>query len=100
MWTKVRAVAAGVWADLKDTYQRTKIFLLGILALVAYIEWNKIKTAWLVKSGQNEIKSDNKKDASLAKAETSDSSEADALIEDAKELPNTEQTVADDWNTK
>ena len=96
MWTKVKAVAASVWADLKDTYQRTKVFLLGILALAAYIEWNKIKTAWLVKSGQNEIKSDNKQDASLAKAEQTDNQQADALVEKAQN----EDNPGNDWYVK
>jgi hypothetical protein len=100
MWTKVKAVAASIWTDVVDTYKRTKVFLLGILALVVYIEWQKIKTTWLVKSGQAEVKSDNKQDASLTKTEQVDNQQAEALVAQANQLPSTEQPVTEDWYKK
>ena len=100
MLAKVKAVAASVWADIVDTWKRVKIFALGIAGLVIYIEWEKIKATWLLKSGQAELKSDKKEDASLAQTESSDNSQANALEQQAKELPSKEGPITDDWNTK
>ena len=49
-----------------------------------------------LKSGQNEIKSDNKQDASLAKVEQAENKQADALVEKAQ----SEDNPGNDWYVK
>lgn len=96
MWTKIKAVLVPVWVDCIDTYKRIKIFLLAAAALAVYLEWQKIKALWLVKSGQKEISSDNKQDVSLAKAEQTENKQADALVEKAQN----EDNPGNDWYVK
>jgi hypothetical protein len=95
MMTKIKAVLSTIWADLKDTYNRTKIYILGLLVIVAYIKFNEIKDALLAYAGKKEIESDQKQDSALAKTESSDNAQADALAKKAQE-----ETAEDDWNTK
>jgi hypothetical protein len=95
MTTKIKAFLSTVWADIKDTYNRTKIYLWGLAVIVAYIKFNEIKDALLAYAGKKEIESDQKQDSALAKTESSDNAQADALAKKAQE-----ETAEDDWNTK
>ena len=96
MTTKIKAALSTVWADLKDTYNRIKVYLWGLLIILVYIKFNEIKGALLVYFSKKEIANDQAKDASLAKAEASDNSQADALVQKAQNEPN----PGDDWNSK
>src|SRR5208282_1769778 len=84
VWAKLKVLGGTVWADTCDTWKRVKIFALAILAVIVYFEWEKIKALWLVKSGQAELKSDNKQDAQLKAKEDSDNEQADALVKKAQ----------------
>lgn len=96
MWAKLKVLGGVVWADACDTWKRIKVFVLAAAAVVIYFEWTKLKAFLLVKSGQAELKSDNKQDAQLKAKEDSDNSQADALAKKAQNEPN----PGDDWNTK
>lgn len=100
MWAKIKAVAATIWADICNTYQRTKVFLLGFVVLLVYIEWEKIKTILLVKGAQKEISTDKKEDQTLAQKEATDNTQADVLVKEAQGLPSTETPVTDNWYEK
>jgi hypothetical protein len=101
MLAKIKALAATVWADLVDTYNRTKIYILGLLVILVYIKFNEIKEALLAYAGKKEIESDQKKDAVLATTVKTDSDAADALVKQAQELADQPQpTIADGWNLK
>jgi hypothetical protein len=97
---KLKILASKVWADLVDTYERVKIILLAILAAIIFFEWQKLKAMWLVKSGQNEIKSDQKQDAKLAQLAQNASDQGDRIQQQANQLPNQEQPVGEDWYKK
>lgn len=93
MLTKLKAIWATVWADICNTYQRIKIYLLGILAIIAFFEWQKIKAAFLVYTSKKEMASDKKEDGVFAQKEKTADQDADALTEKAKNEPNS----GDDW---
>ena len=100
MLDKLKALAATIWSDIKDTYQKIKIPLLAIGALILTLEFKKIKEALIVAAGKKEIQNDQKKDQALAAQEKTDNTQANALIQEAKDLPAQEQPVAEDWYTK
>ena len=101
MITKIKVIAATIWADTCNTYQRIKIYLWGLLIILVYIKFNEIKEALLAYAGKKEIESDQKKDAVLATTVKTDSDAADALVKQAQELADQPQTpIADDWNKK
>src|ERR1700678_3215684 len=88
IWNKLKSLAATVWNDICNTYQRTKVYLLALLAIVVVWEWRKLKAAFLVKMGQKQIDSANKQDKVLAQAEQTENAEADALVKKAQNEPN------------
>jgi cytochrome c-type biogenesis protein CcmH/NrfG len=81
-------VCHSVESDLVDTYERVKVYLLAILAIVAVWEWRKLKEALLVKMGQKQIDSSNKEDKKLATQENNDEQQAIALEKKAQDEPN------------
>ena len=100
MLAKLKPLATTIWGDVCDTYKRTKILLLAIAGAVIYFEWEQIKAAWLVKSGANEIKSDQRQDQALAQQAKNASDQGDQLQQQANELPNQQQPVTDSWYEK
>jgi hypothetical protein len=100
MINKIKSILASVWSDICDTYQRIKIYLLGILAIIAVFEWRKLKALWLVNSGAQELKSDNKQDIVLKANENQANQQADQLVQDANNLNNNQPSVREDWYKK
>lgn len=100
MKNKLLVIWETIKAQLADIWNRSKIFLLAILAIILAVEWNRIKIFVLNYLGQREIKSDEKKDSVLAAKESEDNAKADALIADAQKLPSQQTTISDDWNKK
>jgi hypothetical protein len=98
MVKKLKSILASIWADTKDTWNRSKMYLLGLAVILATIEWRKIKEALLVASGAREIKADQKQDQKLAAQENTASQQGDALVTKAVNEPNSEKPVTDDWN--
>ncbi len=94
---KLKSILVAIWADIVNTYERIKIYLLGILAIVAVVEWRKIKEALLAYSANKEMASDQKKDQGLAQKEKANETKADALVKEAQELPSQEKPVTEDW---
>ena len=93
METKLKAALAAIWADIVDTYKRVKVFLLAILGIVIYFEWERIKAALILYAGKKQIQSDQKQDQVLAQKEASDNQQADALVQKAQN----EENPGDDW---
>lgn len=100
MWNKIKILASKAWADMVDTYERVKVYLIALTLLVIYIEWGKIKDILLLKSGQKEVDSAKKEDAGLAKTEADDNSKANSLIQDAQNLSNQQPPISEDWYRK
>jgi hypothetical protein len=97
MWSKIKTFTLAIWTDLVDTYQRSKLALLGILMLAIYFGWERIKEWFIAYSGQKEINKDKKEDSVLAATENKDNVQADALIQQAKDLPSQQPSVTSDW---
>lgn len=97
MSAKIKAFLATVWADTVDTWKRVKLYVLGILAIVAVLGFQKIKDAFLAYSGKKEIENDQKKDQTLATQEKKANDSADQLVKEADALPSQEQPVKDGW---
>jgi hypothetical protein len=86
--------------QLVDIWNRSKIFLLAIVSLVVYFEWQKIKEYLLLYIGQKEIQSDKKEDRVLETKENSENDQANALVQQANNLPKQEGPVSDNWYEK
>jgi len=100
MLTKAKALLAIMGNQIADIWNKSKIYLLGIVAIIAALEFQKIKAALLVYAGKKEIQKDQKQDDVLAKTESTDNAQADALVKDAENLPSTEKPVTEDWYKK
>jgi hypothetical protein len=100
MKAKLQVLLSTIGSQLADIWNRSKMFLLAIGAVLIALEWQKIKEALLVYAGQREIKKDKVEDANLAKQESAANTQADALVKDAESLPTQEKPVDDDWNKK
>ena len=97
MKAKLLAILTAVKNDLLDTWQRCKILILAIGALILALEFQKLKEFLLVYFGQRQLKSDQKQDAKLATQENDDNQKADALVKEAQSLPSQETPVTDEW---
>lgn len=98
MIAKIKSFLAAVWADTKDTWNRIKIYVLAILAVIVTLEFQKIKDALLAYGGKKEIQEDQKKDQTLAVQEKTDNDAADQLVKDAEALPSQEKPITnEDW---
>lgn len=100
MKAKLLAIWATIVGQVKDIWNRSKIFLLAAFAVLLAVEWEHIKALILTYMGQKEIKSDEKKDSVLAAKESEDNAKADALVQQAQALPSQEKPVGADWNKK
>ena len=100
MVAKLKALWAIIKVQLADIWNRSKMVLLAIVAVVVAIEWQKLKEWLMVQQGKKELQKDNKQDVALASSEAAENKQANALIQQAEALPGQEQPVSDDWNTK
>jgi hypothetical protein len=98
MLAKLKVLWAGIAAQLLDIWNRSKVFILAILALVIAFEWQKLKEYLMVKAGQKELQNADKQDVTLANQEQTANNAANALVQQAQQLPNEEQPIGDDWN--
>lgn len=100
MLDKLKALWVTIKAQLADIWNRSKMFIIAIGIAVAAFEWEKIKAAFLLYTANKEIKTDKKEDQSLAAIESTDSKQADDLVQKAKNESNNELPIGDDWNKK
>ena len=100
MLNKLKALLASFKAEIKDTWERSKMYILGILAIIVALEFRKLKEYLTAKAAQQEMKKDKKDDANLAGKENAANAQAAALIADANNLPNQQPPIGDDWNSK
>ena len=100
MLAKFKLFLSGLESPLLDIWNRSKIFLLAVGAAIVYLEWQKIKTAFLTLAAQKEMKSDDKQDQALSTQEDNNNKQADALVQQAQALPAQEPAVTDDWYEK
>jgi hypothetical protein len=97
----IKEILTAIKNDLIDTYQRSKMVILAILALVGFIEINKIKEFLIAYMAKKEETTTNKKSDTLKKNESDENQQANELIQKAEQLPSTEQPVTDvDWYKK
>lgn len=97
MKAKLQALLSGISKDLLDTWQRSKIILLAIVAAIVYLEFNRIKEALTVVTAKNEIKNTESKDKQLAQEEVDANQKADTLVKEAQNLSNQNSPVKEDW---
>lgn len=100
MLDKVKSFLSTIGTDLKDTWNRSKMVILAVGALILALEFRKLKEFLLVYAGKKEIDKDKKEDSQLKAKEDSANAQADALVKQAKEEPSKETPVGDDWNSK
>lgn len=100
MKARLQALLAVVVAELKDIWNRGKMVLLALLALIGIVEFEKLKELLLVYLANKQIKSNNKIDQGLAAKQDSANSQADALVQQAQQLGSNQPTVQPDWYKK
>jgi len=101
MLSKLKALWAIVIAQLADVWNKSKMYILAILGIIAALEWRQLKEWIIAYSGSKEIKKDQKADATLATTEKTDNDAANALVQQAEQLPTQQQPVTDeDWYKK
>lgn len=100
MITKLKALWALVKPRLAAFWDNARLFIIAIGALIFALEYTKLKEYFLVKGGQKEIANATKQDATLANTETQDNNAANALIQQAQQLPTTEKPITPDWYEK
>jgi hypothetical protein len=100
MLIKLKAILVGLIAELKDIWNRGKMYFLGLLAILVTLEYRQLKEYLLLKAGQKEMKKDTQEDKDLAAKEKATNAQADALVKQSQQLPSTEQPVQPDWYTK
>jgi hypothetical protein len=100
MLGKVKVIWAAILAELKDIWNRGKMVLLALLALIGIVEFKKIQEWLLAYMAQKELKSANNKDQTLATSEKADNDAANTLVQDANDLQSLKKPVTSDWYKK
>lgn len=100
MLSKFKALWATLTAQLADIWNKSKMYILAVVAIIAALEFRQLKEWFIAYSGQKEIDKDKKKDQTLATTEQTDSAQADALVKQAQDLPAQQQPVGEDWYKK
>jgi hypothetical protein len=93
MLSKLKALWTVVIAQLADIWNRSKMVLLAIGALIVTLEFQKLKEFLLVYAGKKELQADQTKSDTLGVQESSENKQADTLVAKAAN-----ESVADDWN--
>lgn len=87
MKAKLQFLLSTIGSQLADIWNRSKMFLLAIAALVVALEWQKLKEFMLVYMGQKQINNAKKEDSTLAAKESTENVQADALVQKASNEP-------------
>jgi len=97
MLAKLKAAWTIAKSQLADIWNRSKVFVITVGALILALEFQKIKEALLVYAGKKEIQKDKKEDQALATQEKTENAQADAMVKEAQQLPGQEPPVQPDW---
>lgn len=100
MLDKIKSAWAVAVVELKDVWNRGKMFIIAILAIIGAIEFQKIRDFILLYLAKREMDGAKKEDQSLANQESKANDEADKLIKEAEDLPKHEKPVDNDWFKK
>lgn len=91
---------ANMIQKLKDFWNKNRVIVWIVGAVVMFFEYRKFLQSSVVAGGKAAVEEATKKDEVLAKEEQSANTQADALVEKAKEEPLKETQVGTDWNKK
>lgn len=86
--------------DAKDLWNNHKIFFIVFGLLVLIYKFRDILIDLLIAGGKREMESAKDKDGQLAGQENQAKTEADKLVEQAKQEPSKETPVDDNWYKK
>lgn len=92
-WAKINA-------DIKDLWNNNKIFFIIFGILILIVKFRDILINILVSGGKAEMDKATKQDEKLAVEENKAKTDADKLVEQAKEELNKEKPVDENWNKK
>ena len=93
LWDRMNQSLGDLWA--KD---KAFLFLFGVIILI--VKFRSILIDILVKSGKEEADKAKQENDKLLQQENQASTEADKLVEQAKNEPSKQQPVTDDWYKK
>jgi len=83
--------------DLSELWKDYKGFLIVFGALILTLKFRELLVSFLLNSSKRFFQGAQKKSASLDLKENKDDAQSNALVEQAQDLPKTEQPVTVDW---
>lgn len=95
MLSSLKAFFSTIKLQVVDCWNRSKIFILALVALVLTLEFQKIKDSIIIYLSQKEIKSSDEIDEKLAAKENMETTQANQLEQQAAN-----ETATDDWYKK
>ena len=84
--------------DAKDIWNSSKVFFIIFAIVIAIVKFKDILIGLLVSGGKAAVDDAKKKDTVLAAQETQANTDADKLVEKAKEEGADKPAIGDDWN--
>jgi hypothetical protein len=99
---KARAVLQAFWtkvnSEVSDLWEKDKNFVLLFGVIILGVKFRQILISLIISSSKALFNSTEKKSNALDQKEVDDNADAEKLIQEAKQLPNDETPVTDDWN--
>ena len=98
MGEKLKAIWAKTNSDVKELWNKDKVFLFVFGFLILVVKFRDFLINQLVSGGKKVEDKSQKQSDVLATQENQDSQQASQLVQQAQDLPQTEKPVDDDWN--
>lgn len=100
-WAKVKVYLAAFWtkvnSELSDLWEKDKNFVLLFGVIILGVKFRQILISLIVSSSKALFDKAESKSNALDQKEQNDNSDAEKFVQEAKELPNSEKPVDDNW---
>src|ERR1035437_2398125 len=84
----------------KELWEKDKVFVIVFGLLILIVKFKDVLISLLVASAKRTVEDAQKKDATLATQESQANTQADALVQKAKDEASKETPVGTDWHKK
>ena len=97
MDAKLKVFSARVNQDLKDLWDKDRLFLITFGVIILFVKFRDLLISILLNSANRVQASAKKSDSKLASQENNANNEANALVEDAHNVAQDEAPVDSNW---
>lgn len=87
-------------SSLSELWEKDKVFLLCFGLLILVVKFRSVLISLIVANSKKLLEDTKTADTVLQKQENDYKKKADALVQEAKNLPNTKENVDEDWYKK